>query len=311
MSNRNLEIIEGHVYSFKLGEITIKAMVVRIENGYIYTETPGPSVRPLPWNTSIEEAQKKACKDITDDPIGQDIIAKLVKRPRQRKRSEVQRSLIKVTRDYRGHRLAGWQSKLESNFAALKTRKFDASPEIPLPLYALEHGLDDVATTEMRKDLQSSFRSREIELGSPPLPWVVHASEIGLRFDGNQYWPLFEEDFPGWQEKHRTVLASLFRRFNDEYGGATPVPGRWTDHFNRICLPITHSILPQIYQRKLTECLGPLMRENRFFRNLFDDSVRWTFKAFPSFPQRNSFAGYVTVPIIPRQVLSLNWWTMR
>ena len=268
MSNPRIEITEGHVYSFKTTPTRERtAMVLSVKAGTVHAVWLLLDQSRL-WNLSIEDANQKVLSDLTDDATGKEFIANLQKSPGK---SFLQPALIPANSDYTGHPLSGWQAKLESNFTLLKKRKADANPNTALPIYALEHGLDEVEKTKLLQDLKTTFITREIQSGGPPLPWVVHASEVGLSFDGKEYWPMFEADFPGWKDHHRTDLAHLFHRFNDDFGGAMPIPGRWSDHFNRICLPITHSILPQLYQQKLSTCLAPLMRENRFFKHLFDD----------------------------------------
>ena len=268
----NLEIIEGHVYLFGVKSVKFEALVVKIENGRVHTLRPDPLNRPLKWERTVEQVKQAVMRDITDDPAGQEVIARLKLGPVKVHQTQGKLPLLPTGGVYSGHPLSEWQTKLESNFADLIRRKSEASPNVKLPVYALEHGLDDAERIELLKTLQNTFKRRGIESNGPPLPWVVHASEVGLRFDGSQYWPIFEADFPDWQESHRDNLATLFLHFNNEYGGARPVQGPWSNHFTRICLPITHSILPRLYQEKLSACLAPLMKGSQPIKSLLDDT---------------------------------------
>lgn len=87
------------------------------------------------------------------------------------------------------------------------------------------------------------------------LPWIVYATELGYLYDGDRYWPEFEQSTPGWtKQKYRPWLRRCFFHFHETYGGVHP-SGSWASHFSIISWPITHAILPHDLQRQLAQIL--------------------------------------------------------
>lgn len=144
------------------------------------------------------------------------------------------------------------QERLGRHFAALyESRKGHGTES---PVFALEHGLADGDLSVLRSTVREWVRLRR-----PPrrywLPFIVHATEVGYRYDGDEYWPTLEADTPGW-ESHvgREFIRDRFLEFADTYGGARP-QGRWASHFKNICWPITHAVLPTDLQRHFARLL--------------------------------------------------------
>lgn len=144
------------------------------------------------------------------------------------------------------------QERLGRHFAALHETRQAHGTE--LPVFALEHGLADGDLSVLRATVREWVRLRR-----PPrrywLPFVVHATEVGYQYDGDEYWPTLEADTPGW-ESHvgRQFIRDRFLEFAEAYGGARP-QGRWASHFKNICWPITHAVLPTDLQRHFARLL--------------------------------------------------------
>ena len=142
------------------------------------------------------------------------------------------------------------QERLHSHFAALRDARSDANS----PVFALEHGLADGDLSVLRATIREWVRLRK-PARRYWLPFVVHATEVGYQYDGDEYWPTLEADTPGW-ERHigRSFVRSRFLEFADTFGGARP-RGPWASHFTNICWPITHAILPTDLQRHFARLL--------------------------------------------------------
>jgi len=148
--------------------------------------------------------------------------------------------------------LTEWQSLLEASFSRLLTsQRFGVGER---PVFALEHGL----TGPQLEDLNAAVRDvsgTENPSDAHWLPWIVYASELGYRYEGDEYWQTFEEETPGWTGgDNRYWLRKCFLRFHAECHGVQPT-GVWAGHFSIICWPITHAILPRDLQYQLAKVL--------------------------------------------------------
>jgi hypothetical protein len=144
------------------------------------------------------------------------------------------------------------QARLDRHFRSLRVDR-DRS-RVDTPVFALEHGLarGDLAVLNdsVRNWVRAYRPTRRLWL-----PFVVYATEIGYRYEGDEYWPTMASSTPGW-ERHgsRELVSRWFREFAEEFGGAVP-RGRWASHFRIICWPITHAILPTDLQRQFARLL--------------------------------------------------------
>ena len=126
---------------------------------------------------------------------------------------------------------------LDHQFTSLRKKRPEGNP-----VFALEHGLGP----EERKQLKEIVRD-SIPGNFPKkngwLPWIVHATEIGYGFSGQEYWKTFREETPGWWKYgNRDWLREKFEQFSDEYGAVEP-KGAWADHFSLIAWPVANAIL--------------------------------------------------------------------
>lgn len=88
------------------------------------------------------------------------------------------------------------------------------------------------------------------------LLWVIYATELGYDYDGEEYWPSFEQRTPRWrlQTDRRGMLRQWFLRFRKSFRGAVPT-GPWATQFSIISWPITHAILPKDLQVQLAKLI--------------------------------------------------------
>lgn len=143
------------------------------------------------------------------------------------------------------------QSRLQVHFATLRDARRGRTP-----IFALEHGLDPDEITELQDEVRKAVRENGRGLLTASLAFIVHATELGYEYSGDEYWHSFMRATPGWPEAQAAEwLARHFQQdFVDPYDGAK-IGGTWALHFNRIAWPITHAVLPKDLQRELLDLL--------------------------------------------------------
>lgn len=144
------------------------------------------------------------------------------------------------------------QSRLGRHFQALRAARDRTHPGAPV--FALEHGLTPGDLAVLNDSVSGWIKSAR-PTQRLWLAFVVYATEIGYRYEGDMYWPTLEASTPGW-DRHgdREFVSRWFRQFASDFGGAIP-QGRWASHFRRICWPITHAVLPVDLQRQFARLL--------------------------------------------------------
>ena len=148
--------------------------------------------------------------------------------------------------------LDAWNDRLAAHFAGVRAGRLPSRP-----VFALEHGLSPDETSALSVAVRDHLRGAP-PTGSHRLPLVVYAAEYGYRFDGNEYWPAFERETPGWTEHgSRDWIKLAFLHFHTAYGGVHP-SGPWAEHRTIIAWPITHAVLPADLQRHFTRALWNL-----------------------------------------------------
>jgi hypothetical protein len=146
-----------------------------------------------------------------------------------------------------------FQTRLEQHFNVLAQSRRDRG----LPVFALEHGLDQDERNQIASLLRVQLRNTG-PVGKHWLIWVVYAAELGYDYDGAEYWPSFENRTPLWAERaDRRQLRGWFTRFHDKYAGLKPT-GAWAQWFSIIAWPITHALLPKDLQTQLAQTLYSL-----------------------------------------------------
>lgn len=162
-----------------------------------------------------------------------------------------------------------WHSHLDAHFTALRSRRDSHRPGSPV--FALEHGLDlEEELPALRDAVRAAVAGSQLP-SQAGLPLVVYAAEIGYRYQGDEYWPVFEKETPGWQRRGsagRKYIRTKYEVFAATFGGARP-SGAWARWFKNIAWPITHAVLPADLQRHLARLLSDYRHE--FTTELLED----------------------------------------
>lgn len=145
-----------------------------------------------------------------------------------------------------------WQERLEGHFELLARKRSSSG----LPIFALEHGLEQSELDEIASQLRSRLRSGH-QLAPHWLLWVIYATERGYTYTGDEYWRSFEENTPAWEFSDRDRIKPWFRKFQKAYSGVEP-SGPWAEHRRIIAWPITHAVLPRYLQREFARVLYDL-----------------------------------------------------
>ncbi|MEF3696229.1 hypothetical protein [Desulfolutivibrio sp.] len=148
--------------------------------------------------------------------------------------------------------LEKWQGRLERHFESLARMRGDTD----FPIFALEHGLSEAELEQLSRILRSCLTVRQL-LFPHWLLWVIYATERGYSYTGDEYWPSFEEQTPGWEFYDRNRIKPWFRKFQTAYHGVIP-SGPWAERFSIIAWPITHAILPRYLQHQFARALYDL-----------------------------------------------------
>lgn len=196
-----------------------------------------------------------------------------------------------------------WQERMERHFEALSKSRAASG----LPLFALEHGLDNATTDEIGVQLRARLNKRS-SLAAHWLLWTIYAAERGYTYEGGEYWQSFEETTPGWDNRDRYRISAWFSRFQKNYNGFKPC-GTWASHFRIIAWPITHAVLPRYLQRQFAQTLyvlrfqlarlntiEPTAIGRLLATNVFDASTR-----FEQFLQQEELVGRIVLALLHQQ----------
>jgi len=149
-----------------------------------------------------------------------------------------------------------FQERLHTHFSALRAERDRVQPGAPV--FALEHNLTPGELSILRTSVVDAVVVAEsVDSVNEPnwLPFIVHTTEVGYEYKGDEYWPTLEERTPKWEANiGREFVRTSFQKFQVLYGGAIP-QGTWAEHFRIIAWPITHAILPFELQEELAKLL--------------------------------------------------------
>ena len=165
--------------------------------------------------------------------------------------------------------IGGWHGRLHDHFTTLRSIRDSFRPGSPV--FALEHGLDlEEELPALQDAVRAAVAGRRLP-SQAELPLVVYAAEIGYRYQGDEYWPVFEAETAGWERRGsagREYIRNSYELFATTYGGARP-SGVWARWFKNIAWPITHAVLPADLQRHLARLLSDYRHE--FAPELLED----------------------------------------
>ncbi|WP_156829274.1 hypothetical protein [Amorphus coralli] len=136
-----------------------------------------------------------------------------------------------------------------------------------LPVFAIEHGLDDPAVEELRKAVSRQIEEDPQLAGAAwawnYLPLLVIATEVGYRYrgTGTDFWPVLSQELgvetgPAF----RSGLSRLFELGHNKLRLARPGDSPWERHFPHISWPIGNSLVPLEIQPQLTDALRRAVR---------------------------------------------------
>jgi hypothetical protein len=184
--------------------------------------------------------------------------------------------------------LVTWHDRLHKHFQELRQERVAEGG----PVFVLEHGLNSTEIEQLEADIRA-YIEKYSPNGKHWFPWIVYAAELGYKYVGHEYWQTFEASTVGWRERgrERDWVRDKFREFEREYGGAVP-SGLWAQHFNIICHPITHAILPKDFQSQLAEVLYTI-RHLFTIQNLQSSELLGELIASQSWHQSKRFQQFV------------------
>lgn len=136
-----------------------------------------------------------------------------------------------------------------------------------LPVFAIEHGLDELALKELNRTVSRKIEEDPQLAGAMwswnYLPLLVIATEVGYRYrgTGTDFWPVLSQELgvdagPAF----RSGLSRLFELAHGEFRLARPGNSPWERHFPHISWPIGNSVVPLEIQSQLTDALRRAVR---------------------------------------------------
>lgn len=193
-----------------------------------------------------------------------------------------------------------WQERMERHFASLAERRATSG----LPLFALEHGLDDGELEEIAKQLRARLNTG-LRLAPHWLLWTIYAAERGYTYEGGEYWQSFEDVTPGWDSRDRYRVTAWFSKFQSTYNGVVP-SGPWASHFSIIAWPITHAVLPRYLQQQFARTLYDLRFtlarlttiEPAVIGRLIANNVYYASTRFEQFLQQEELVGRIVLALL-------------
>lgn len=135
------------------------------------------------------------------------------------------------------------------------------------PVFAIEHGLDELVLEELRGTV-SEHLEEDPQLSGAAwswsyLPLVVIATEVGYRYrgTGTDFWPILSQEIGvDASLAFRSGLSKLFELAHHKFHLARPGDSPWELHFPHIAWPIGNSVVPLEIQPQLTDALRRAVR---------------------------------------------------
>lgn len=147
--------------------------------------------------------------------------------------------------------LKALEQRLADHFGSLAASK----GALGQPVFALEHGLTSEEVKTLSEELNRSLSVSRGMADFAWLSWVVHGTEHGYKFDGQEYWYSFAQQTPNWTRYgSRKILKGWYGQFSEKFHGVEP-SGSWGKHYNHISWPVTNAILPKDLQVQLAQSI--------------------------------------------------------
>lgn len=136
-----------------------------------------------------------------------------------------------------------------------------------LPLFAIEHGLDEAALEGLRTAVSGQLEADPQLQGAAwswsYLPLLVMAAEVGYRYrgTGTDFWPILARELSVEAgSAFRSGLSRLFDLGHRSFRLARPGDSPWESHFPHIAWPIGNALVPLEIQPQLTDALRRSVR---------------------------------------------------
>ncbi len=136
-----------------------------------------------------------------------------------------------------------------------------------LPVFVIEHGLDDAVLSDLRQSVSRLLEADPNLEGAAwswsYLPLLVLATEVGYRYrgTGTDFWPVLAAELgTDAGPSFRSRLSELFELGHRSFNLARPGESPWERHFPHISWPIGNSIVPLEIQPQLTDALRRAVR---------------------------------------------------
>lgn len=138
----------------------------------------------------------------------------------------------------------------------------------PLPVFAVEHGLDEDQLEKLRLYVSRQLGARP-SLQNPwwlqnYFPLLVVATEVGYRYrgTGTDFWPILSAEVQAeCGHSFRHGLSRLFEIGHRDHHLARPGNSIWERHFPHIAWPIRNACAPLELHRHLSLTLRQAIRE--------------------------------------------------
>ena len=136
-----------------------------------------------------------------------------------------------------------------------------------LPVFAIEHGLDEPVLAELRIAISQELE-KDPQLGGAAwscayLPLLVTATEVGYQYrgTGTDFWPILAREL-GVEatQSFRLGLSRLFELGHRSFRLARPGDSPWERHFPHISWPIGNAVVPLEIQPQLADALRRSIR---------------------------------------------------
>lgn len=137
-----------------------------------------------------------------------------------------------------------------------------------LPVFAIEHGLDDAEIAQLKRVLSRKLEEdpylQDARWSWNYLPLLVIATEVGYRYrgTGTNFWPLLAQDL-GIETGlvFRTSLTHLFAIGHRDVHLARPGTTSWEQHFPYISWPVCNALAPLEIQPSLADAIRHAVRD--------------------------------------------------
>lgn len=136
-----------------------------------------------------------------------------------------------------------------------------------LPVFAIEHDLDETALGDLKSTVASQLEvDPQLQAAAwtwSYLPLLIMATEVGYRYrgTGTDFWPVLARELsvePG--HAFRIGISRLFEVGHRGFQLARPGDSAWERHFPHIAWPIGNALAPLEIQPHLTEALRRAIR---------------------------------------------------